>query len=105
MQLANISSTKHLDSVGLMHEKSFWNLKMTQTSLQRRLDMYKKNCLRFHSQFSLNTYWTFFSPILQHGQVGGILLPLQISSQSLGPTRQPKLKGTTRNPSLSAKMK
>ena len=43
MQLANISSTKHLDSVGLMHEKSFWNLKMTQTSLQRRNRYEEKN--------------------------------------------------------------
>ena len=40
----------------------------------------------------------FSLPILQQGQVGGILLPLQISSRSLRPTRHERFNQTSKKP-------
>ena len=43
-------------------------------------------------------YRPFCLPILQQGQVGGILLPLQISSRSLRPTRHERFNQTSKKP-------
>ena len=52
----------------------------------------------FYSVASFCVYRPFCLPILQQGQVGGILLPLQISSRSLRPTRHERFNQTSKKP-------